>query len=360
MNPLPPIPTPPRQRWREFRIRFVPFLVFLCSLGGAVIIWDQHVAAPSIQGEAEVLQASVVTPQPGTLTEVLVSRFQKVAKGDPVVVITPADPRTQLSLIQGQLEVLRARFEPDLAKQRTAMDYERLRLDWLLQKVEVAEDRVELARAENELRRSAELFNSKLISDDEYDIVMKTHQQLQVTLQERTNLVADLEQGLSRLHGVRQNEITAAEQAIKAALDLHEQRLQRAEMSLSPITLEAPIDGIVNGVFRQPGENVLDGEIIVAISALHSPSIIGYLRQPFPIEPQVGMAVEVRTRSLQRQVGLSQIIGVGPQLEPITNSLAMAQPGSALDIGLPIAIRTPPNLKIRPGETVDLILQPPQ
>ena len=29
MDSLPPIPTPPAQRWREFRIQVLPILVFL-------------------------------------------------------------------------------------------------------------------------------------------------------------------------------------------------------------------------------------------------------------------------------------------------------------------------------------------
>lgn len=47
---LPPIPTPLRRRWKEFRVRVVPVLVFLVVLATACFLWRWYVAPPNLGG----------------------------------------------------------------------------------------------------------------------------------------------------------------------------------------------------------------------------------------------------------------------------------------------------------------------
>jgi len=51
MNPLPVIPTPLAQRWREFRFRIVPILVFLGVLLVLTVMWRQFVSPPMLVGQ---------------------------------------------------------------------------------------------------------------------------------------------------------------------------------------------------------------------------------------------------------------------------------------------------------------------
>ncbi|MEW6160951.1 MAG: hypothetical protein AB1813_26275, partial [Verrucomicrobiota bacterium] len=163
MSRLEPIPTPTAQRWREFRIQVVPVLVFLGAVCAAIYIWNTNISAPSFQGEAESTRTQVVSPQDGRILELKVSRFENVTKGDIIAVLQPSDPRASLAIIQSELDVLRLGTEPAVTQQRNATDYERLRLEWLLQKVELAETRHNLALAENELKRNETLFKDKII-----------------------------------------------------------------------------------------------------------------------------------------------------------------------------------------------------
>jgi multidrug resistance efflux pump len=358
-GPLPPIPTPVAKRWREFRLQVFPILVFGSALVVITLIWSQNLTAPMMQGEVEAIRAEVASPQAGMLTELKVTRFQKVVQGEPVAVILPTDPRVPLDLIQAEMGILRARLEPRLSEQQNATAYERLRLEWLLQKVDLAMARVNLTRAESEFKRNEELWNAKLISLDLYETAVRNRERLQIEVEEKAKLIADLDQGLQRLAalGVRETTSPTAE-AEMALIKSQEEKLKQAQASQGPITLLAPVDGMVCSVDRLPGENVIPGEPIIVIAAFQSQRIVGYLRQPYPIEPEVGMAVEVRTRSLRPLKHFAQILHVGSQLEPVTNSLAMVRPGQLLDMGLPIEISLPPELKTRPGELVDLTLRP--
>ena len=359
LDPLPPIPVPPERRWRGFRTQALPLIGFVAALTGVAFIWSQRVAAPTLRGRVEAARAEVASPQAGVITEMKVARFQKVARGEAVAIITPTDPRLPLAMVQSELDVLRTRLEPRLSQQRNATDYERLRLGWLLQKVDLATTRVALARAENELQRDEQLFQQKLISEQLYDFSLKTRDQFRTEIEERTKVIADLDQALQQLKtlGDPQSPPAGAD-AILASIKAQEQRLQFAGSFAEPITLKAPIDGMVSAVYRQAGENVQNGESIITVSAIQPDHIVGYLRQPFTIEPTPGMPVEVRTRFPKPLVHLAQVLQIGSQVEPITNSLAVVRPGSLMDMGLPIKISMPANLNARPGELVDLILRP--
>jgi multidrug resistance efflux pump len=358
-GPLPPIPTPVAKRWREFRLQVFPILVFGSAAAAITLLWSQNLAAPMLQGEVEAIRADVASPQAGMLTQLKVTRFQKVVQGEPLAVIMPTDPRVPLDLIQAEMGILRARLEPRLSEQQNATSYERLRLEWLLQKVSLATARVDLARAESEFKRDEELWKAKLISADIYEIALRNRERLQIGIEERTKLITDLDQGLQRLAalGARETSSPTADAEL-ALIKSQEEKLKQAQASLGPITLSAPMDGMVSSIDRYPGENVIPGEPIVVIAAFQSQRIVGYMRQPFPIEPEVGMAVEVRTRSPRPLKHFAQILHVGSQLEPVTNSLAMVRPGQLLDMALPIEVSLPPGLKTRPGELVDLTIRP--
>jgi multidrug resistance efflux pump len=102
------------------------------------------------------------------------------------------------------------------------------------------------------------------------------------------------------------------------------------------------------------GEAINAGDAIMTVSATNSTRIIGYLRQPIYREPAVGMEVEVRVRKLSQQKGLGRILSVGSQLQSINDALL---PPTKLDVterGLPILVSLPPELKVHPGEFVDL------
>ena len=356
---LAPIPVPFRRRLREFRIRVLPAIVFVATGAMAFTIWRTELGSPTLEGQAETITAAVASPESGALTLLKVTRFQRVQAGEAVALVVPNASGAPLTLIRAEIELLRARLDPVLGRQQNATDSERLRLEWLIQRADLAEARVELARAVNALARDETLFRAQVISADLYDASLKAKEGIEAVVNEKQRLVEEIQQSLEQLRGLGNAETNApAAEATIALLQTQETRLRAVEQSLSVVTLFAPIDGTVSAVYRQAGENVSQGDPVVAITATESPQILGYLRQPFPVEPQVGMAVQVRTRSRPQRVAATQVVHVGAQMEPITNGLVAARSDRIMEFGLPIAIATPPDLNLRPGEVVDLVLRP--
>lgn len=358
---LPPIPTPPALRWREFRVRFLPALLFLAALGGVAFIWQRNVSAPMFVGAVEGRAANVASPYAAKILQLDVDRFQTVKQGTPLAVLMPTDPRTALSAVQSELDVLRARLDSYLTRQRNATDYEKLRLDWLGQRVDLATARANWQGARDALYRDKSLHAQKLISDDIYELAETLENALSAEVLERSNLVQQTESGMQTL--IAANAPTATNDfaaTLDAAIQAEEQKLKTvAGSGAAPVTLVAPMDGMVSFIYHQAGENIPEGDPIMVISGTRPERIVAYLRQPVAFEPKVGETVQVRTRTLQRQMSLARIASVGAQFEPITNSLAIAHPYGMIDYGLPVEVTLPPGLNLRPGETVDLALMPP-
>lgn len=358
-EPLPPIPIPAAQVWKDLRMQVLPVVVFAVATVCVSVIWQGQLAAPTATGQAEALQSQVVSPQAGRIISLKVARFQIVKKGDIIASILPSDPRNELSAIQTELNLVRARIDPVTVQQRTAADYEKLRLEILLEKARLAASRVQLELERNELRRAEMLFNEQLIPQEELELRQNAVAKLETGIAAIGKAIAETEPGIEKL-GVWGRLDHASEEAVAALKSIlnQEERLKAVERNLVTITLEAPIDGMVSVVFRQAGEQVRDGEPILTISSVKSARIVSYLRQPFPFEPTVGMDVQVRTRSMHHQASVGKVLSVGVQVEPIPNALTIQRPGMAPDMGRPFSVSFPPDLRALPGEIVDLVLRP--
>ncbi|MCL5096237.1 MAG: HlyD family efflux transporter periplasmic adaptor subunit [Candidatus Omnitrophica bacterium] len=362
MDPLPLIPIPPAQRWREFRFQVLPVLVFVSSLITVIVMWREYVAPPTLVGEVEPVQARVASKQPGTLVELRVTHLQQVKAGDPVARVLIAEPKvlaTRLAVIQAEVGLIRSGMSPVVDQQRNALDYEQLRLNWLKERVDLATARVNLQLAEAELKRMAELSQDKVVSDSSLDQARTTKDGLQVEVQERSKMVDAAEEALRRLNTIGEvparGQVTNSNDPVQAAIDVQVAKLQQTEAELSPIVLTAPIGGTVSMVYHQSGETIMAGEAILTISAPQSDRIVGYLRSPVPLDLGVGMTVQVRSRSIRREVRPAKILQIGSQMEVITTPLL--RPGISFEMGLPILINLPAGMHLRPGELVDLTLQ---
>jgi multidrug resistance efflux pump len=351
MERLEPIPTPWSIRWREFRIRFVPVILFTLVLGLAALFWDAA-GVGGVAGMAEAEHSLVSAPQGGVLGSVLVQPYQIVEAGQPLATLRPADARTVFDRLQAELALGRLQTQPSVAE-GNAMNFERIRVELLRTKSELAIAKVNLARAEREVTRYTPLHREQLLSEDLFELSLNTRDALRAEVEAKTAAAAIIERRLSELSafgvpGVLTNAPT------NVLLTRLEALLNEATTTLSPVTLVAPRGGMVHFILRQPGENVLPGEPLFSVSPLRSERIVAYLRQPYPVELSVGMPVEVVTRERNRRVFPSQIAQIGARVEVITNALAFVRPNTLVDSGLPFVVHLPADVDLRPGELVDL------
>src|SRR5688572_14749681 len=136
---LPPIPTPVSQRWREFRIQVLPFMVFVAILTGVVYLWKGYVQPIGVIGAAETNLVNVTTLQDGMISELFVERFQNVTTGQVIAIVVNTDPeliRAQIESVQADIKVLAARNAVD--EKRTDQAYQEFKQDLLSRRLEQA------------------------------------------------------------------------------------------------------------------------------------------------------------------------------------------------------------------------------
>ncbi len=355
-RPLPPIRTPFSVIWREFRIQVIPIAVFVLTVFGVWYFWKSTPMGNTIRGVGEGLRSVITSPRVGVVQRTLVEPYQWVDAGDPIVTVQPFDPDAQLDLLQSELQLTRLRLEPSMADQN-ALNFEQVRVDWLRLKQELAMAKVNLERAESALRRNEVLRKDRLVSEDMYDLSLRDRDFYRAEVNELTTSMKEIEGRLTQLRGVGEPQSPGTNQFTLSMIERLQTRMTAVETNWSTITLTAPISGRVHFISRQPGEFVVEGEPLVGIASPRSERIVAYMRQPLQFEPQPGMRVDVLLQNRNRQKFATQILQVGAQFEAITNGLAFIQQGALVDIGLPIILTVPPEVQLRPGEVVNVVVR---
>ena len=350
MDTLAPIPTPPAQRWREFRIQTLPIVTFLVVIVCVGLLWKQYVLPTNIVGEVEAVRANIISTVPGTLRELKVVRFDRVTNGQVIAMISTMDTelfQASLHSIEADLKLMRARMQLDM--ERNATSYEGLRLQFLNERVELAIERVNNKYYESEVARQQQLLTNAppLIDISAYEAAVRLAESSRTNIIEREKYLAEKEKTLPALVPA-----TKADEAIVETIRAQEEKL-RAQAMLIP--LKSSIDGMVSFVLHSQGEKFVANTPLVTISAVSSTRIVGYVRKPFSGMPKVGDTVQIRRQTIRREMALGTVLNVSGQLEPISANLIPAQAGVKVEMGLPFAVSLPTELALIPGESVDLL-----
>ena len=353
---LPIIPTPPRTHWREFRVRFLPLLVFGTTILLIFAIWKRVPPATGLRGVGEGVVSTLTSPQDGFLREPTRQSRDWIEAGEPLVTVAPFDPASRLDVLQSQLQLSRLALEPTITD-RNALNYEQLRVDALRLRQELAMAKANLDRAERTLPRHEALLREKLLSHDVYDLTLRDRDFYQAQVEETTKALAEIEQRLEQLRNLSEPIQNGEGPILSEMVPRLEQQISAIQTNWNPVTLMAPIAGEVQ-FLRNAGEFVRAGEPIAVINSPHASHVVAYLKQPMPFKPHAGMPVEVTTRSAEPVRFMTEIARVGARVEVITNALAYVPAGALVDSGLPLIVPVPHNVEVRPGEIVDIDWRP--
>lgn len=351
-----PIPIPPRQKWRQFRMNHLPNVVMLAAAAGVLYLWQLVVIPHRMVGEVQRVTARVVSPQLGTVVNIAVAAFDDVVAGDPIATVQTTAPdvmESTLGVIRAEIEALRSNLEPQLGRQRNSLRFAQLQLDWMDQRVELARAKVSLRRAEIELVRNQNLFFGDVVSKDAVERAQETRDALRAEIAEREALVESASQSLEALRAAAPRSLETSADAMAAAVGVQEQTLRLTEAQLSPVTLAAPISGQVRLIEKSVGESIGAGETVAMIAGREGVHILTYVQEPLRLQPMVGAGVEVKTRS-SKVTGVGEVLHVGAQVEPMTNFHHRAT--ASIRRGLPMIVSIPGDMTALPGELVDLRL----
>jgi multidrug resistance efflux pump len=361
METLPPIPSPFAARWRRHRLAITHFLVFSALCAAIVLAWQQVQQPAQFVGQVEVLQTVVSSRDDGFITNLWVAPLQEMNTGDLVAEVITTDPRTvnnRLEVMRDRMRLTQLEMEPILNRQRGALSYEQLGVDCARVKAELEIARVNLKQAQTQLARDEKILKEGVLSPELYELSAVRAKAFEVEVAEKTKLVERTEKALERLAFMADSFVPGGENdPLRLALAVEEEKIKVFEGKTLPLRLLAASKGIVTAIHRQAGEQITAGEPIATITSGQSGRIVGFLPRDFPIEPRVGMKVEVRTRSRKRTTGCAAVIGISPHLEPLTNSLVgplAVRPLVVPAMGRILSISLPAELKLLPGEPVDL------
>ena len=354
---LPPIPTPASQRWREFRIQILPFIVFLGILTGIVYLWKTYVLPSGVIGFAETNMVNVTSLQDGLITDLYVERFQNVTTNQVIAVVAATDPellKAQIAATQADLEVLRKRMQTD--ELQNEQSFQKFNEQMLIAQVTLAMDKARLFLVSNDYVRAKLLFQqdtNSLISAAQLDAAKAAFEVIVASIRERENLIEGYKHKFLLLRPTNSAPDSAQSDPIDVALQAHAKQL---EIMLRPVQLKAPINGMVSMINHLPGERIVRGTPIVTISDPETKHIVGYIRQPVPELPTTNDFAQVSTRSQPRQVFRGPILRVGAQMEPINPAL-LSPDSRRMEVGLGILVGVPPGVRLVPGEYVNLAIE---
>lgn len=355
-----PIPTPLRQHWRLFRTRLVPVLVFTAAIGSMVWLWEQERAPGVMIGEVYAPSSTVSSPRGGWLEGGPVEIFREVRAGEEIGIIRTMPPehaQLALAVLREEIQMIRLGVaDPVLDQQRNLLSLQGLRRDWLLARSDLASLRVRKRQAEADFIRIEQLANEGAESQSALEQARAVYEAMVAEAKEKTILAESLQVAVEEVDSQLEDRGRPdAGAGIAAALDWKEAELRRLEAELAPVAMYAPFDGHLTRVFRHPGDFVNIGEPIAEIRSKHAESIIGYLKAPFAVHPEVGMEVDVVPRSSGRAVAArASVLGVGPQFEALQPAFLRPMPVTIEERALPVLISLPEQVSFVPGDIVDI------
>ncbi len=361
------------------RIHVLPVLIWLIAIAIMVALFSRRTQRFEVLGVAQGREYKVSATCTGRLKNLPVQLFEKVSKGQTVVVIDLVLDndylQAELDAISAEIEHLTARLAPTrealLAEQaeretdiittyrRFSVDVENARLNVLELKALIETDRMVSRDLGIEVQASLDLVENQAVapydlykSEAAYNTLAKKIEENQLLL---VQAEADLAAARKRYDEFKQHQpyhasVDSALEVIRKAINVEEQDMELLLARRTPLNLIAPSDGLVSQIKRGQGDTVLRGESILTITEAKPTDIIFYASNMQLRRIKEGMAVRIIKSGEPAQVATSRITHLGPNVEPIPERL-WQDPG-APQWGWPMLVEIPPNLKLVPGELV--------
>lgn len=345
-------------RWREFRIRILPAIVFIVTALVVGWLWTHSLGPVHFVGVATGKTYTLNLPTDGQISRILVKRSQSVSAGDPILEILPATSQLKtatLNRIQAETRQLSLSMEPMSDLQRNALNLEQVLLDQVNTRVERAQAQANAFRALRELERVQNLHEQGIASTSDLDLAKATYEAFQVEVDEKSNYLRALELRIEKLKSAGGPE-SSWQSALQSSLEVKQAELAEIEATMSPVMLFAPGDGVVKKINVFEGQWARAGELGVEIVNPRADHVVGYMREPFSETLAPGDQVEIRTRRTPPTSALTTVESIGPELSIIPANLTASANLAPDARGLTVYIPIPPELNAIPGETISVNL----
>jgi multidrug resistance efflux pump len=362
---LTPIPIPRKERWREFRVAYLPRLVFLVLVGSICWMWMNYLSPSSIIGEVETVHANVISTVTGLVQDLDVDLLQPVTNGQVLAVVSGLDPdqlNAEIAAAESDLRLMKARM--DLDKTRNLDSYSQLRIKLLTEQSDLDVARIRFQQAQQEFERAQKLLDSHLIArgvsagpntprnDFGYEVAVRDRDALQSEVSAREKTVAELEKQLKEMESTGVVHIDPVDAVVDQAISAQRERIAQMQ---KPLILRSPIDGFISEIKFRPGERINAGGTVLVVSGRNSDRIVAWVHPPVVEVPHVGDVVEVRRIGMGQASFQGTVIRVGTQLESLSPILRTpSAKRGRIEVGLPLLVKANGALGLIPGENVQL------
>lgn len=353
------IPIPASRKWREIRVRIIPFLVFFLIAGVVAWLWKDRVEATQMIGHVVGKQTEIRSPQPGSIADFRINTFDNVSAGEPIGQLVTTDPdilESELAIILAEIELLRLTADPVADQQRNLLNFESLQIDLMENRARLGIARIRKKAAGRHLQRITQLKERDMATEEE----LLTAETEYHTLKEEIAITEELVERLAgRIDDLDMDKVIALwkeSDPRAAAINVQKRTIDNIVAQMKPMVLRAPASGQVAHIYRHNGEFVGRGEIIARIYSETPDYILGYLRHPVHTMPEPGMKVAVNKQNRKRDEAIMVIEKVGVQMEKLEEETGLFRDRPFQTTGLPVRIAINHELGLLPGESVDIRL----
>lgn len=375
------IPTPWARKLQRMRGTVLPTASFFGCVLLVSLLWQRQGQFPNAVGEVEAVRIDVAAGTDGILAPMPRGQWTLFDRVEANTVLARLDDRpvraematlrAELAQLHGELSAAAERIELDQSGRehdhqrewrRLAWQAQQHRLDVLDRRALIEVDRVEEMRLERELAFLEPLLARSVITEMEVvdqrlrrDEVRKRIEQNELTLAEAKKQLDYTSALLSDYPAMRTASVARLLGPVEAAITVGERRLDELQVRIDGLQIRAPIGGTVCAIHAWPGQNLSAGDPVITVAADQARYIVSYVRQEQRVQPQVGMPVMVRVRGSSGRLVESVVERIGPQVEPVP--LHQQRDPNVPEWGLPVCIQPPAQLRLRPGELIDITFQ---
>lgn len=316
-------------------------IVLLVIVGSASWVYHtyrgEHQATPTLYGNVDIREVTLGFRVPGKLATLLYDEGDKVKAGEVMARLDDEPYRNQVASAQAQVDSLRARLKLRETGNRPE---------------EIAQARSLVREREATANNAARLFKraEELLADKG------------VSLQERDNAEANLQEARARLRSARDNLAlleagfrTEDIDQTKADLAQTEAALATARLQLNDTVLTAPADGVILTRAQEAGAILQAGSPVFTLSLVNPVWVRAYVHEPDLGRIHPGMKVEIRTDALVGKPYRGQIGYISPRAEFTPKTVETAELRTALVYRLRIVVENPDD-GLRQGMPVTVTL----
>ncbi|MFZ5943304.1 MAG: HlyD family secretion protein [Bacillota bacterium] len=218
---------------------------------------DQLSATGTIQGKEVVLTARI----PAQVKGILVEEGQLIKENEDLVLLDDAELKIALKQAQANLEMSEARLKEAVNGSRSEEINKGVAA---IQQIEASLDglQAQLLNQENNIARQQELLQAGAIPQQQLDDFIT---QRDVLLSQIKNMEKNKEQASWQLEILKNGVRPETLKTLEAQVENASAALELAQYKLGYGLIKSPINGIINSVIVEEGENIVVGSKIVSI-----------------------------------------------------------------------------------------------